>query len=42
MGELGDDNLDIWLEADPAEDPTDDSSTRIRAVDRSTRLCIGR
>ncbi|KIM73570.1 hypothetical protein PILCRDRAFT_829051 [Piloderma croceum F 1598] len=36
MGELGDDNLDVWLEADPAEDPTDDSYPHVyeQSIDR--------
>ncbi|KAI0090866.1 ARM repeat-containing protein [Irpex rosettiformis] len=36
MGELSEDDMDIWLEADPAEDPTDDSYPHVyeQALDR--------
>ncbi|KII95405.1 hypothetical protein PLICRDRAFT_86789 [Plicaturopsis crispa FD-325 SS-3] len=36
MGELSDDNLDVWLEADPAEDPTDDTYPHVyeQSLDR--------
>ncbi|KAF7978256.1 hypothetical protein HWV62_1080 [Athelia sp. TMB] len=36
MGELADDDLDIWLEADPTEDPTDDTYPHVyeQSLDR--------
>ncbi|KAI0821251.1 ARM repeat-containing protein [Irpex lacteus] len=36
MGELSEDDMDVWLEADPAEDPTDDDYPHVyeQALDR--------